>query len=171
MPKPDSAVESEVIVNEQVLHRFNIAGQDPQKAIGELLRVDGKEMVIIGVMKNFQYGRANDKAGQREVVFRYGSGNPDQLNLLIESTDILATRQKLEAIWKKIEALPEDSLEIPESILDSISELMDKVIKETKIPEIEPVLKLIPASSEDFILFRKFDSNDFYISRFQSPII
>jgi hypothetical protein len=26
-----------------------------------------------------------------------------------------------EAIWKKIEALPEDSLEIPESILDSIS--------------------------------------------------
>jgi ABC-type antimicrobial peptide transport system permease subunit len=103
MPKPDSAVESEVIVNEQVLHRFNIAGQDPQKAIGELLRVDGKEMVIIGVMKNFQYGRANDKAGQREVVFRYGSGNPDQLNLLIESTDILATRQKLEAIWKKID--------------------------------------------------------------------
>lgn len=59
-----------------------------------------------------------------------------------------------EAIWKKIEALPEDSLEIPESILDSISGLMDKVIKETKIPEIEPVLKLIPASSEDFILFR-----------------
>ena len=59
-----------------------------------------------------------------------------------------------EAIWKKIEALPEDSLEIPESILDSISELMDKVIKETKIPEIEPIVKLIPASSEDFILFR-----------------
>jgi hypothetical protein len=31
---------------------------------------------------------------------------------------------------------------------------MDKVIKETKIPEIESVIKLIPASSEDFILFR-----------------
>lgn len=103
MPRPDSAVESEVIVNEQVLHRFNIAGQDPQKALGEPLRVDGKDMVIIGVMKNFQYGRANDKVSQREVVFRYNNENPDQLNLLIESTDILATRQKLEAIWKKID--------------------------------------------------------------------
>ncbi len=59
-----------------------------------------------------------------------------------------------EKIWEKIEALPEDSLEIPETILDSISKLMDKVIAETKIPEIQPVLKLIPDSSDDFILFR-----------------
>ena len=59
-----------------------------------------------------------------------------------------------EAIWKKIEALPEDSVEIPESILDSISSLMDKVITESKIPEIKPVLKLIPETNDDFILFR-----------------
>jgi hypothetical protein len=59
-----------------------------------------------------------------------------------------------EKIWKKIESLPEESLEIPESILDTIASLMDKVISESKIPEIENVLKLIPDSSEDFLLFR-----------------
>lgn len=105
LPKPDSAVESEVIVNEQVLRRFNIAGQDPQKAIGEPLRVDGKDMVIIGVMKDFQYGRANDRVTQREVVFRYGNKDMEQINLLIESTDILATRQKIEAIWKQFDQI------------------------------------------------------------------
>lgn len=59
-----------------------------------------------------------------------------------------------EAIWKKIEALPEDSLEIPETILDSISNLMNKVISESKIPEIKPVLKLIPETNDDFLLFK-----------------
>jgi hypothetical protein len=59
-----------------------------------------------------------------------------------------------EAIWKQIEALPEDSIEIPDTILDSISKLMDKVIAESKIPEIKPVLKLIPETKDDFILFR-----------------
>ena len=59
-----------------------------------------------------------------------------------------------EAIWKKIEALPQDSVEIPQSILDSITSLMDKVITESKIPEIKPVLKLIPETNDDFILFR-----------------
>lgn len=59
-----------------------------------------------------------------------------------------------EAIWKKIETLPEDATEIPEAILDSISNLMDKVISESKVPEIKPVLKLIPETNDDFILFR-----------------
>lgn len=59
-----------------------------------------------------------------------------------------------EAIWQKIEALPEESVEIPESILDSISNLMNKVIAESKIPEIQKVLKLIPETTDDFKLFR-----------------
>lgn len=59
-----------------------------------------------------------------------------------------------EEIWQRIEAIPEDSVEIPESILDSISDLMNKVIQEFKNPKIESVLSYIPSTNEDFILFQ-----------------
>ncbi|NOT75926.1 MAG: FtsX-like permease family protein [Cyclobacteriaceae bacterium] len=94
-------IESEVIVNEQLLKRFNIAEQNPANAIDEILRVEGKDMKIIGVMKNFQYGRANDKAEAREVVMRYSHKRMNWINLKIGSTDLIATHDKIEAIWKK----------------------------------------------------------------------
>src|SRR5258708_21031286 len=68
--KADST-ETEVIVNEQVLKRFNIAEQNPMKALDEIVRVDGKDVRIVGVMKDFQYGRANGKNTQKEVILRH----------------------------------------------------------------------------------------------------
>jgi len=99
--KPDSAVENEVIVNEHVLKRFNIADQNPAKAIGEVVKLDGKDMTIIGVMRNFQYGKAHDRMGTQEVVLRYANADANFLNVKILSADWLATREKIEAIWKK----------------------------------------------------------------------
>lgn len=104
-PKADSARESEVIVNEQVLKRFNIAEQNPAKAIGETVKFDGKEVQIIGVMKDFYYGRANDKEENRKLILRYSSKGANFLNVKIESTDILATYAKIEAIWKKVDSV------------------------------------------------------------------
>ncbi len=52
-PKSDSAVESEVIVNEQVLKRFKIADGDAKAAIGETLDLGGKPVQIIGVVRRF----------------------------------------------------------------------------------------------------------------------
>lgn len=103
--RPDSAEESEVIVNQSVLKRFNIANQDSEKAIGEIVKVDGKDLRIVGVMKNFVYGKANDKKKDREVVFRYSNKNADFLNVKLESSDLLATHTRLEAIWKKIDSV------------------------------------------------------------------
>ncbi|MFM8849449.1 MAG: ABC transporter permease [Cytophagales bacterium] len=100
--KPDSVEESEVIVNQQVLKRFNIANQDPEKAVGEVLKVDGKDMTIIGVMKDFQYGRANNKTS-KEILFRYSKKRVHWLNVKIQSPDLLATHAKIEGIWKKID--------------------------------------------------------------------
>lgn len=93
--------ESEVIVNPQVLKRFEVAGGDPQKALGHVLKINGKEVTIVGVMKDFSYGRANDKEKDRKVMFRYANEGLNVLNIKIASTDLLATRAKLEAIWKK----------------------------------------------------------------------
>ena len=36
-PKPENGEESEAIVNEQILKRFDIASGDPVKALGELM--------------------------------------------------------------------------------------------------------------------------------------
>ncbi len=94
--------ESEVIVNEQVLKRFNIGDQKPEKAIGQTVRIDGKDLTIIGVMRDFQYGRANNKSGD-EVIMRYSPDEADYLNVKILSSDWPATYAKIEAIWKKID--------------------------------------------------------------------
>lgn len=100
-PKVDSAMETEVIVNEQILKRFNIAEQNPSKALGEVVRVDGKDVHIIGVLKDFHYGKAADHIGQKEVIFRYSSTDTEWLNVKIQSTDLLSTYTKIESIWKK----------------------------------------------------------------------
>ena len=100
--KPKDAIENEVIVNQQVLKRFNIADRIPNKAIGQVVKLDGKELTIIGVMRDFQYGRANSKSGD-EVVMRYIDDKPDYLNLKISTTDVDALDAKIEALWKKFD--------------------------------------------------------------------
>jgi putative ABC transport system permease protein len=102
-PQNDSLAESEVIVNEQVLKRFNIANQDPIKALDELVVMDGKTLRIIGVMKNFHYGKVSNLSLDDEVVFRYSSKNPDLINVKIESADLISTYAKIESVWKKID--------------------------------------------------------------------
>lgn len=98
----DSAQETEVIVNQQVLKRFNIANQEPEKALGDVLHIDGKDLTIIGVMKDFQYARANNQQS-KEIVFRYSKNDLGLMNVKIQSGDLIATHQKIETLWKKID--------------------------------------------------------------------
>jgi ABC-type antimicrobial peptide transport system permease subunit len=100
--KPDSTKESEVIVNQQVLKRFNIGNQEPEKALGDVIKIDGKDLTIIGVMKDFQYGRANNQVS-KEIVFRYSKKDSRLMNVKIQSSDLIATHAKIESIWKKID--------------------------------------------------------------------
>lgn len=100
LAKADSARETEVIVNQNVLKRFNIASQIPSDAIGETVLLDGHKVTIIGVLENFSYGKA-DSQNSNEVVFRYGPGNVEYLNIKLSTTDWPVTRAKMEAIWKK----------------------------------------------------------------------
>jgi putative ABC transport system permease protein len=100
--KPKDAIENEVIVNEQVLKRFDIADRIPSKAIGQVVKVDNKELTIIGVVKDFQYGRANNKSGE-EVVLRYIDSKPDYLNVKISTVDVPALNEKIKTIWKRLD--------------------------------------------------------------------
>jgi putative ABC transport system permease protein len=99
--KPDSAVESEVIVNEQVLKRFNIGEQKALNAIGEIITVNRKKLEIIGVLKNFYYGKSDSEI--KEFIFRYSSDEPQYLNAKVASTDWPTTLAKIEKAWKKVD--------------------------------------------------------------------
>ncbi|SDM17236.1 FtsX-like permease family protein [Catalinimonas alkaloidigena] len=101
-PKAEGETESEVIVNEQVLKRFNIANQDPQQALGEVLKTDRKELTIVGVLKDFHYGTVESKIDP--VLFRYSANEPGgYLNLQIVSRDLPTTRAQIEAAWKQLD--------------------------------------------------------------------
>lgn len=95
------AEETEVIVNEDVLKRFNIGNGDPLKAIDEIVTVDKKKVKIIGVIRNFHYGRVDNRR-VAEVILRYNNDG-QYLNAKVISADWPATLSKIEKAWKKID--------------------------------------------------------------------
>lgn len=94
--------ESEIIVNEQVLKRFNIAKRNPQKALGEQVIVDGNTLTIVGVLKDFHYGTMENKI--EPVMLRYSAEpNGGYVNVKIVSNDLPATMASIEHAWRKID--------------------------------------------------------------------
>jgi len=119
---------SELIVNEQVLKRLNIGTNDPGKAIGEQItfsnfQVLGRKMTIVGVMKDFHYGKVQDLI--QPVAFMYWTpGDRAVINAKIRSTDLPATMAKIEAVWKKIDPVhPFQAKFYQDDIEDAYSEL------------------------------------------------
>lgn len=98
----ENALASEVIVNEKVLKRFNIANQDPLKAVGEIVIVDQKKLQIIGVMKDYHYGKSIDDE-IKEVIFVYAPLKAAHINAKVISADWPATLAKIESAWRKID--------------------------------------------------------------------
>lgn len=101
-PHAEDAEETEVIVNQQVLKRFDLADQNPAGAIGEVLKVDGRELKIIGVMKDFQYGKATNTTG-KEVMLRYSNKNAGYLNVKVFPGDLAGKYARIESAWKEID--------------------------------------------------------------------
>lgn len=102
--KAPVAEETEIIINEQIMKRFNIGGNDPAKAVGEFVTVEGKKMLIIGVLKDFHYGKVDSEIPP--VFFRYYTAKNNRngfINARISSTDLPATMDKIEKAWKKID--------------------------------------------------------------------
>ncbi|MDJ1470134.1 ABC transporter permease [Xanthocytophaga flava] len=127
-----TAAASEVIVNQQVLKRFNIANNNPEEAIGEEITFsnaqgNGRKMTIIGVMKDFHYGKVNNLI--EPVAFM--PWTPDDrtiINAKIKSTDMLATMAKIESTWKKIDRIHPFQAEFyEEAIEDAYSEFSSMI--------------------------------------------
>jgi putative ABC transport system permease protein len=93
--------ETEVIVNEELLRRFNIGEGNAIKALGEMVQFEKKKLIIVGVVKDFHYGTALDKI--EPFAFRYSTDNFQYLNAKINSTDWQATMKRIEKAWRKVD--------------------------------------------------------------------
>lgn len=125
----------ELIVNEQFLKRFNIAPNDPGKAIGQEItfsnvNVRDRRMTIVGVMRDVHYGKVDNLVGPVAFMF-WTPGDQAVINAKIRSTDMPATRARIESVWKKIDLIhPVQAKFYDEQIEEAYSEFsaMIKII-------------------------------------------
>ncbi|GAA0548063.1 ABC transporter permease [Chitinophaga japonensis] len=129
--RPASAeAVSEVIVNEQVLKRFHIGANNPRKAIGEQITLNGRKLTIVGVMQDFHYGKVEHLIGP--VAFTFWT--PEDRAIIsakIQSANMPATLDRIAAAWKEIDPVHPFTAEFyDEAIEDAYSEFstMIKII-------------------------------------------
>lgn len=94
--------EREVIVNRKLLEQLHVGENDPGKAIGETVRIEGKSLQIVGVVDNFHHNTIENQIGP--FLFRQSS-EPHYLNLKISSKNIPITIEKITTLWKQIDLI------------------------------------------------------------------
>ncbi len=95
------ASTNEVIVNERLLKRFNIAKNDPHKAIGETVLVNGKQHIITGVLKDFHYERVESSI--KPTIIAYSASPKGYINAKVTTANWPETLARIEAAWKEVD--------------------------------------------------------------------
>jgi putative ABC transport system permease protein len=95
------APETETIVNERLIRRFNIGHGDPEKAIGEIVAIGSQKLTIIGVLKDFHYGTLDSDIDP--TALRYSAEPGGYINVKVSAANIPATMTSIEAVWKGID--------------------------------------------------------------------
>ncbi|HOY21398.1 MAG TPA: ABC transporter permease, partial [Haliscomenobacter sp.] len=124
---------NEVIVNEQVLKRFNIAKGDPEKAVGEEItfsnfKLHGRKMTIVGVMQDFHYGKVDNLIGPTAFM-PWTPEDRTIINAKIQSADLLATLAKIESTWKKIDRVHPFEAEFYDEAIEAAYSEFSSMIK------------------------------------------
>lgn len=94
---PDVPTQSEryILVNEEFLRAWQIA--TPAEALGKTFMVEGKELQVIGVLKNFHYASLQEPI--KSFFFRTDPSRYAYANLKVSSNDMQATMAFMEKIW------------------------------------------------------------------------
>lgn len=95
--------ETEIILNEKALERFNIGS--PLEAIDKYVEVNEKNLRIIGVVRDFHYGKIADDI--EPFGFRHNSEQYYIMNLKVNTTDLRSTMTKIEAAWAEVDDVHE----------------------------------------------------------------
>lgn len=101
LSKPGSDDSGEILVNQQLLKRFNLGPGNPQQVLGTRLTADGKTYQIVGVLKDFHYGSLYQKI--EPTLFRYAPQDATYLNVRLQTTDWPATFARLQATWHSLD--------------------------------------------------------------------
>ncbi|MBS1665022.1 MAG: ABC transporter permease [Bacteroidetes bacterium] len=99
--QPKDAPETEAIVNEELVKRFNIGRNNPARAIGETITIGGKKLIIAGVLKDFHYGTVESKIDP--TAFRYSASPGGYLNVKMSDANVTTTMASIESLWKEID--------------------------------------------------------------------
>ena len=95
--------EEGIILNEKALKRFKLG--KPEEAIGKVVEFDNKDLMIIGVVEDF-----NNQKIESEIepfAFRHNPEEVYLLSLKLSSNDIIATRDKIKAAWEEFDQVHE----------------------------------------------------------------
>ncbi len=103
--RPEQEKEEFIIVNEQLLKRFDIG--TPEEAIGKKIQINrnGDKVSIRGVVRDFYYSTVDREI--KSFGFRYRPGQYQYLNLKVSTTDVIGTMSKLESAWTEVDDVHE----------------------------------------------------------------
>jgi ABC-type antimicrobial peptide transport system permease subunit len=91
----------EIIVNQKLLRQLGIT--NPQEAIGQTFRLNGRNYPVVGVVKDFHNQSLRDPIVPIAIAANKGSYR--QVALKIKPTNLKATQREVEQIWS--ETFPE----------------------------------------------------------------
>jgi putative ABC transport system permease protein len=101
--RPIGAPETETIVNESLIRRFNIGHSSLEKAIGEVVSIAGQKLTIIGILKDFHYGTLENVIDP--TALRYSAEPGGYVNVKVSAANIPTTMTSIEALWKGIDKI------------------------------------------------------------------
>lgn len=97
------APNSEVIVNQELINRFNIGHRDPNKAIGEILTWNDHKLTIAGVLQDFHYGTLESRINPTGILYLADPGT--YVNVKLAPLNQAATLTAIETLWKQLDAV------------------------------------------------------------------
>lgn len=99
-PLSNDSASIQIIPNQSLLKRFALG--TPEEAIGKILKFDGQEARIVGVVDDFHYGSVDHKV--EPFLFKYQTDEFYMINLrFYENANLVAAREKVEQAWKKVD--------------------------------------------------------------------
>jgi ABC-type antimicrobial peptide transport system permease subunit len=121
-PKKPGDTQSEIMVTETFIKKFNIGDGDPEKAIGQPVNFDRKDLTVIAVLKDFHYGTAREKIEPVALIYLLNETG-GFLNASIKTDNWPATLQKMDAAWRNVDKVhPFDAQFYDEKIENAYSE-------------------------------------------------
>lgn len=90
--------ERHIIVNEEFLSAHRI--KSPIDAIGQMYMIDGNDLEVIGVVKNFHYAPLTVPI--KKFIFRTNPSEYVYANLQVTPTDAFAMFSQMENAWKQL---------------------------------------------------------------------